>query len=204
MQVTQVGKLYKEGRTAWAETIEFNYLKGGCRYLFFLRSPHPQEIAAFKQGEIELSVTVIERVIFVPIQFLSSADSGVLSAGFPSHDKDPSKTPALVGDAGYSCWNLPVELREVPPEQDRYSCQAILIDADNGIVKAICLFDFPPELSQVLRTGIVEQIEGGEISRSDFERVVASTQNTYSPTELAKLGGIYKLSRPPKPKKGFG
>jgi hypothetical protein len=188
MQVTQVGKLYKEGRTAWAETIEFNYLKGGCRYLFFLRSPHPQEIAAFKQGEIELSVTVIERVIFVPIQFLSSAD----------------KTPALVGDAGYSCWNLPVELREVPPEQDRYSCQAILIDADNGIVKAICLFSFPPELSQVLRTRIVEQIEGGEISRSDFERVVANTQNTYSPTELAKLGGIYKLSRPPKPKKGFG
>jgi hypothetical protein len=189
MQVTQVGKLYKEGRTAWAETIEFNYLKGGCRYLFFLRSPHPQEIAAFKQGEIELSVTVIERVIFVPIQFLSS----------------PDQTPVIVGDAGYSCWNLPVELLdEVPPEQDRYSCQAILIDADNGIVKAICLFDFPPELSQVLRTGIVEQIEGGEISRSDFERVVASTQNTYSPTELAKLGGIYKLSRPPKPKKGFG
>jgi hypothetical protein len=187
MQVIEVGKPYLPGRTAWAETIEFNYLKGSCRYLFFLRTPNSQEISAFKQGEIELSVTVIERVIFVPIQFLSI-----------------KKMPVMMGDAGYSCWNLPVELREVPPEQERYTCQAILIDADNGTVKAICLFDFPPELSQVLRMAIGEQIQGGEISRSDFERVVASTQNTYSPTELAKLGGIYRLSRPSKPKKGFG
>lgn len=179
MEIIQVGKLYQPGRTAWAETIEFNYFQGKCRYTFFLRSPHPKEISAFKKGHIEISIAVINRVIFVPIVFSVPTEA----------------IPGIIGDAAYSWWNLPLKERTEPTDKEQYPCQAILVDADNGIVKAICLFSLPPELSQILRAAIVEQIEGGEISRVEFEQTVTSVQNTYSPMELASRQTIYKLSR---------
>jgi hypothetical protein len=117
-----------------------------------------------------------------------------------------SRSPAIVGDAAFSWWNLPPDLRERPTDSARYPSQAVLIDADNGIVKAICLFSLPPELTQILRAAIVEQIDGGEIAREHFERVVAEVQNTYSQIELAERGGVHRLTRErdEKPKKGFG
>ena len=177
MEVIKVGSLYHPDRLAWAETIEFNYFNGRCRYNFFLRSPHPKEVAAFANANIDISILTIGGVIFIPIFF---STEGV---------------PDLLGDAAFSWWNLPDNQRERPIDAETYLLQAVLIDADNGIVKGVCIFSLPPEFTDKLRQAIDIQIDSGEISRDRFELVVSQVQRKYDAIGLAEIGGLHRIQR---------
>jgi hypothetical protein len=169
--------LYNPHRTAWAETIEFNYFNGMCRYNFFLRSPHPQEVAAFANADIDISILIISNIIFIPIFF--STD----------------RVPDLLGDAAFNWWNLPENVRERPIDLETYLLQAVLIDADNGIVKGVCILSLPPEFTAKLKQAIDIQIDGGEISRDRFELVVSNVQQKHDAIGLAEIGGLHRIQR---------
>ena len=185
MSVIEVGKLYIKGRTQWPEAIEYNYDFEGHILRLFLRSPTAKEIAAIRNGAIDLALIVEDSIVFFLVQFPGG--------GLPW------------SDCPYCYWSVPEGRRQTPPmlaENQRAVLNILLVDADTGIVQVMRVVSLEHDFSVLLHTAIAAQIDAGPITPADYALIAQRIQSRTS-EELANSSAMKIQISTRTKKKGF-
>ena len=151
MQIVAIGKPLFEGRNELPEAIEYNYQAGDHTLLLSMKNLHPKEIEAVRQEETEFGLHCENGIIFLLYRF-----GEVLPWS----------------DSAFSWWNVAEEDRRIPAPQthpaERILLKIILVEATNGIVKAIRVTTFSPDFTKKLHEAIKDQAMGKEFPREEF------------------------------------
>lgn len=175
MEVYKVGKPYSN-RRQWPELAQYNYRGGEHELVLFLNSPTADEINAVRRESAEFGLFV-ERDLIVLLYRFGSA------LGW--------------SDAPYSIHLVPREQRSTPPstnESEHALLHVMLVDATNGIVRALRVIAMPPEFTQALHRAIQEQAEM-PFTRSGYNGRLESLFRGYSSAELAAMAGVQFTSQ---------
>lgn len=170
MYLLEVGKLYNESRTWWPETVQYNYRGVQHELVLFMHGPTAKEIRAVQKDRAEFRLFVERSLIILLFRF---------------GDAIPW------GDAPYTIHMVPKEERTVPPDpgpNDRALLQIILVDAANGIIKAMRVISLSPEFTKVLHHAIQEQAKmpfARHLYNGELEQLYAN-----SSSELAQMAGV--------------
>jgi hypothetical protein len=121
-----IGQIYHPGKNHWPEAVDYNFREGKHELRLFLHSPSPDEVTAIQRLPAAFSFAVVKEAIFFAFKF-----------GWMSW-----------GDCGFSIHKVPENQRVLPPvspiltENETAVLHTILVDAENGIVRAIRLCTF--------------------------------------------------------------
>lgn len=138
--IYKVGQPYSPTKRNWPEGVDYNYRAGEHELRLFFRSPNPQEVESVRTGPSQFAFTVLDGIIFFCYRF----------------------GPALPwGDCAYSIYLIPENERTVPemPKTDveRALLTTMLIDAENGIIRAMRVTSFSPRFTRELHQAITNQ-----------------------------------------------
>lgn len=153
MYALEVGKLYNPNRRQWAEGATYSFRGGGHELLLFYNNPHPKEMMDIKQGVSQFAVTPVEDVIFFCYKF----------------------GDAKWSDAPFTLHLVKEEERSLPPELaegEAMLLTTILVNAANGIIKAIRVQSLDHNFSQTLNRLIREQAERPFPGRNAYEQAI--------------------------------
>ena len=168
MQIVAIGKPLFEQRSELPEAVEYNYQAGDHTLLLSMKNLHPQEIEAVRQDEAEFGLYCENGVIFLLYRFGESLPWS---------------------DSAFSWWNVAEEDRRIPAPQanpaERILLKIILVEAANGIVKAIRVTTLSPDFTEKLHNAIREQALGEELSRAEFVARSLAVYKNKTPFELA-------------------
>lgn len=168
MQIVAIEKPLFEGRNELPEAIEYNYQAGDHTLLLSMKNLHPKEIEAVRKSPAEFGLYCEDGIIFLLYRF-----GEILPWS----------------DSAFSWWNVAEEDRRVPEAQkhpaERILLKIILVEASNGIVRAIRVTTFSPEFTERLHRAIRGQAVGEELSREDFVARSLKIYEKYSPADLA-------------------
>lgn len=170
MHKYQVGKPYTE-RARWPELAQYNYRGGEHELVLFLNSPTENEVRAVKNGNADFALFVERSLIVLVYQF---------GDGLPW------------SDAPYNIHLVPPEQRAVPPtlsNGERALLHIVLVDASNGIIRAMRVIAMPPEFTQALHRAIREQ-EAMPFTRSGYNGELEGLYARYSSADLASMAGV--------------
>ena len=138
MEVLRVGDLYIPSRKRWPEGAEYNFSAAGHELRLFFNSPTAAEVRAVRRAPIHI-------LLFAPpvIDLVWKIDGiGEWS------------------DCPYS-WHLLTDSHRVLPaetgDQQHALLNVLLIDASNGILKAIRAVSLPPHATARLHAAIIER-----------------------------------------------
>jgi hypothetical protein len=92
-------------------------------------------------------------------------------------------------DSAFSWWNVAVEDRQIPAPQanpaERILLKIILVEAGNGIVKAIRVTTLSPAFTEKLHDAIRQQAKGEPFSRNEFVNRSLQIYQKFTPAEFA-------------------
>ncbi len=168
MQIVAIGKPLFEGRTELPEAIEYNYQSGDHTLLLSMKNLHPKEIEAVRSEEAEFGLYCENSIVFLLYRFGETLPWS---------------------DSAFSWWNVAEEDRRIPAPQanpaERILLKIILIEAANGIVKAIRVTTLSPEFTEKLHEAIRQQATGAEFSRAEFVARSLAIYKNQTPAALA-------------------
>jgi hypothetical protein len=168
MQIVAIGKPLFEGRNELPEAIEYNYQSGDHTLLLSMKNLHPKEIEAVREAEAEFGLYCENSIIFLLYRFGETLPWS---------------------DSAFSWWNVAEEDRQIPARQanpaERILLKIILVEAANGIVKAIRVTTFSPEFTEKLHDAIRRQATGEEFSRAEFVARSLAIYGKQTPADLA-------------------
>lgn len=168
MQIVAIGKPLFEGRDELPEAIEYNYQAGDHTLLIAMKNLQASEIRAVREEKTEFGLYCEDGIIFLLYRF-----GEILPWS----------------DSAFSWWNVAEEDRRVPEPQkhpaERILLKIILVEASNGIVRAIRVTTFSPEFTERLHRAIRGQATAEELSRAEFVARSLKIYEKYSPAELA-------------------
>jgi hypothetical protein len=166
MRELTVGQLYLSGRTTWPERTEYLYTDNGHELRLFLADPSPEEVAAVKVGKFSFALFQRGPAIW----FLFRVG------------------PFTWSDNPFAWHLVPAERRHVPVEPqelERAAIAVILVDAGNGIVRAIRGLSFSPHFTRELHRAIREQAAAPWVN-SEFDRTLSATSAALTSEEMAR------------------
>lgn len=168
MQIVAIGKPLFEERCELPEAVEYSYQSGDHTLLLSMKNLHSQEIEAVREAEAEFGLYCENGVIFLLYRFGEALPWS---------------------DSAFSWWNVSEEDRKIPAPQsnpaERILLKIILIEAANGIVKAIRVTTLSPVFTEKLHTAIRKQATGEEFSRDEFVARSLAVYKNKTPSELA-------------------
>jgi hypothetical protein len=168
MHIVAIGKPLFEGRTELPEAIEYNYQSGDHTLLLSMKNLHPKEVEAVREAEAEFGLYCENGIVFLLYRF-----GEVLPWS----------------DSAFSWWNIAEEDRRIPAPPtnpaERILLKIILVEAANGIVKAIRVTTLSPEFTKKLHEAIRRQATGEPFSRAEFVARSLSVYENKTPAELA-------------------
>lgn len=168
MQIVAIGNPLFEGRNELPEAIEYNYQAGDHTLLLSMKNLHPKEIEAVRFEKAEFGLFCENSIIFLLYRFGETLPWS---------------------DSAFSWWNVAEEDRRIPAPQanqaERILLKIILVEAGNGIVKAIRVTTFSPEFTEKLHEAIRQQAAGEEFSRDEFVARSLAIYEKQSPAMLA-------------------
>lgn len=139
MEVLRVGELYIPSRKHWQEGAEYNFSASGHELRLFFATPTVAEVRAVRRAPIHIGLIFAPPVIDLVWKIDGIGDWS---------------------DCPYSWHLLPASHRVLPEEtsdQQRALLNVLLIDAGNGILKAIRAVSLPPHATARLHAAIREQ-----------------------------------------------
>jgi hypothetical protein len=168
MHIVAIGKPLFEDRTELPEAIEYNYQAGDHTLLLSMKNLHPKEIEAVREAEAEFGLYCENGIVFLLYRF---------------GDTLPWS------DSAFSWWNVAVEDRQIPAPQanpaERILLKIILVEAGNGIVKAIRVTTLSPAFTEKLHDAIRQQAKGEPFSRNEFVNRSLQIYQKFTPAEFA-------------------
>lgn len=154
MYTLEVGKPYNPNRRQWPEAAQYNYRAGGHELVLFYNQPDSKEVTDIKNGVSQFAITPKEDVIFFCYKF---GDAKWSDAPFSIH---------LVPEAERS-------LPSVLTDTEVMLLTTILVDASNGIVKAIRVQSLSNNFSQTLHRLIREQAAKPFPGHEAYDQIIA-------------------------------
>lgn len=134
--------------------------------IYRYNKPTAEELREFREGEYQLAVTELRKVLFVLSRF------GQLSWADCAYSSQLSASPK----------NLP-ELQE---GHKGYAVDAFLVDCSDNTLKAHRLIRMNPDFSRRFRTLLIDD-QQKEFSREAYEQAVSNVYRMYSTKDLLKL-----------------
>ena len=168
MRKLEVGHLFEEGKTHYAEGCRFDF-SGSIPTLFLLYDrPTSKEIHEIKRGIMSIAFKECEDIIFLFFRFGTS---------------DWIETPYSVH------LSEPFEFQEIS-EGMGLALNIFLVDSSNGILKALRAKGLSTEFSRKLKSAIEIQ-KNKEFDKNLYFNRIAKIENAYTTVDLMKMGCIY-------------
>ena len=168
MQIVAIGKPLFEERKELPEAVEYNYQSGDHMLLLSMKNLNPKEIKAVREAEAEFGLYCENGIIFLLYRFGEALPWS---------------------DSAFSWWNVAEEDRRLPAPQTnpatRILLKIILVEAGNGIVKAIRVTTLSPDFTEKLHNAIREQAAGEELSHAEFVARSLAIYKNHTPFDLA-------------------
>lgn len=176
VHIYEVGKPYSS-RANWPELAQYNYRGGEHELVLFFNQPTHDEIRAVSKAWVEFALYSTDTQIVMLYRF---------GAAIPW------------SDAPYSIHLVPPEQRTLPPEtgpEEGALLHVVLVDASNGIIRAMRAIAMPPGFTQALHAAIREQAQL-PFTRATYNGALESLFAHYTSAELADMAGIRFSSSP--------
>lgn len=170
MHAYRVGQLYSTKKTSWPESGQFNHRAGANELVLFYRRPDAEEIRDVRQGEAEFALLIKGDIICLLYRFGNAIPWS--DAPYSWH---------LVKKTYPDQATIP-EPANVPEPHD--TLQVILVDAGNGVIKALRLLTFSPAFSTALRLAIREQANRPWPGDAAYDRQLAVLYGMYPNSKL--------------------
>lgn len=162
----EIGQLFDANMIRWPEASIYNYRKGQHELQIFLNSPAAEEIEAVKSSTCRFAFCEEDDVIFFLYNF---------ELGLPW------------SDASFSFHMLSESERELPPEdltpESRVGLSIYLVDASNGVLRAMRSVTLSHEFAQILHTAIKRQAEK-IFNQAEYEKQLSSLYERFTPEDL--------------------
>lgn len=175
MHEYRVGRLYSPTRSRWPEVMQYNYRGGGHELVLFLGRPTAGEIGAVREGAAEFALWEHEDLLVLLYRFVGRA------------------TTLGWGDAPYTIHLVPAGERALPPVGDdlgpesRALLQVLVVDAGNGIIRAMRQVTLDPPFTRTLHEVIVAQA-ARPWSEATYDAQVSLYQARYrNPDDLVRV-----------------
>ena len=168
MHKVQVGEPYSLRRRTWTEKPEYNYRAGMHDLRLFYNRPTAAEIRAVQEGEARFALATYKSVIFFCYRFGEALPWS---------------------DCTYNFWLVNEEDRTIPPDWPEPDARAIvsvvLVDAADGIVKALRVVSFSPAFTRHLHAAIRKQAAAGWPGSEEYDRQWQHIYRTHTSPQIA-------------------
>jgi hypothetical protein len=165
MHQYQVDQLYHPDRRSWPEGAVYQYRGGGHELLLFLESPTAAEIEDVRRGPVEFALLVVPPTIVFCYRF----------AGIPW------------SDSPYTIHLVPVEERlgvdDPVLEESRALLTVILVDAGDGVIRALRVISFSADFTDALRQAIREQAGAPWLRKAVYDQAIERIYRQYPSSE---------------------
>jgi hypothetical protein len=169
MYTYKVGGQYSPNRSRWPELAQYNFRGGQHELVLFFNQPSRQEIQDVSTGKAEFALYVERSLIILLYQFGQSIHWS---------------------DAPYNIHLVPADQRTTAPENETALLHIMLVDASNGIIKAMRVISMPGEFVQALHKAINEQAKL-PFKRSDYNGELESLFAGYDSATLAHMAPLH-------------
>jgi hypothetical protein len=168
MHIVAIGKSLFEERTEMPEAIEYNYQSGDHTLLLSMKNLHREENEAVREAEAEFGLYCENSIVFLLYRFGETLPWS---------------------DSAFSWWNVAEEDRRIPAPQmnpaGHILLKIILVEAANGIVKAIRVTTLSPAFTEKLHDAIRRQAKGEPFSRDEFVNRSLQIYQKFTPADFA-------------------
>lgn len=157
----EVGKLYKDNVTRYAEGTKFDFTQSGAVLELYFERPSNKEIEDVKSGKFELGFYEKEDILFMLFKF---GTGSYLDTPYSVHLSQPFQFMDL--DPGFG-----------------FGLSIFLIDASTGILKAIRYVGLSNDFSQRFKKA-VERQKRSSFDVTLYDQKVQSVYTNYSTKDL--------------------
>jgi hypothetical protein len=160
-ELLKVGEVYHRKIRRWAQGADYNFRCSTHELRLFLPNTSALEIEACRNGKTEFGLLVDGPLIFLIVRF---------------HEPETPGRVVMPRDCNYSWWRVHPDERVMPPAAEECSPELralltiVLIEAINGVVKALRAVTFSPEFTRALHRAIADQA-GRAYDPAEEERV---------------------------------
>lgn len=179
MNVYEVGKPYRPGRTSWPEATQYHYMAGEHHLQVFMRQPRNVEVQAYRDGPADFALVVDGPVIALLWRF----------GGTPW------------SDAPYSWHMVPADQRVAPPAGDLPEGKGallttMLIGADDGVIRVIRTIGLGTAFSNRLHAAIRAQAADAAWDQAGYDERLDQLYASYPSTELMLSAAVARWPEP--------
>jgi hypothetical protein len=161
MNKFEVGKLFEEGKTQYSEGTRFDFRQDGAVLILFFDRPTSQEIEQIKTGRFEIGFFEKDEIIFM-LSRLGSMN--YIDAPYSVHLSKPFSFDELREGMGFGL-------------------NIFLVDASNGILKALRYIGLSTDFSCRLQKAIVGQ-KTMKFDRRAYDMKLQHIYANYSTNDL--------------------
>ena len=163
MNKFEVGKLFDEGKTRYNESTRFDFQQDGAVLILFFDRLTLQEIEWIKTGRFEIGFYEKDEIIFMLSRFGSM---NYIDAPYSVHLSKPFTFDELREGMGFSL-------------------SIFLVDASNGILKAMRYVGLSTDFSRRLQKAIERQ-KTAEFDRNAYDAKLRQIYANYSTDDLVQ------------------
>ncbi|HWR09285.1 hypothetical protein [Sporomusa sp.] len=172
MRTGQVGQLYESGQNKLEEKINYRLDSDGHGLVIVKAGIINQEIENIQNGAAELSLYIDGPIIFLLFKFGNESWN----------------------DAPYSWHTVPRGIRVYPEEAaDTATLKVTLVDAADGIVRAMREVALTPEFVGQLNAAITSQANGS-FNGLSYAKHLNIVYNQYTAEEMADMASVQMVS----------
>ena len=169
----RVGAPYDPRRRSWPEGADYNFRSGGHTLRLFLARASKSEVEAVEEGKIGFGLLLEPPDIFVISRFHAPGAARVVMSfdcSYQWHRLDPAERTA------------PPAWEETSPAL-RATCTVLLIEATDGILKAVRAVLFSAEFTRAFHRAIHDQV-ATPYDPAAHDRAVAAIVRRHDTTQL--------------------
>jgi hypothetical protein len=169
----QVGQPYDRTRRSWPQGADYNYWAGGHELRIFMPDVSTAEVAAAEKGRVEFGLWIDLPELWVISRFHSRADDRVM----------------MSFDCTYQWHRVNEAERTEPPAWEETSpnlralLSIVLVEACNGVIKALRVCSYSPEFTRAFHKAIADQI-AMPYDQVEHERAVAAIVGQFTTDQL--------------------
>lgn len=169
MQKSQVGQSYIPGQIKLEEQLRYRLDYEGHSLLLVKAGITEPEIENIQKGTVELGMYIDGPIIFLLFKFGTSTWN----------------------DAPYSWHTVPAGIRVYPAEaMETDKLKVALVEANDGLVKAVREIVFTPEFADKLNEAITNQATGS-FNGLSYAKHINMVYNQYTAGDMLEMAGAY-------------